>query len=896
MGPKRKGDARKMKCGVCGQQCPDQASVCPSCGSPLGNGGFAGGVDSFGGDMGGSFGGGQPTDMGMDAFGAPAPAVQPGRKRASPLPLIIAAGVLALAAALYFVFFNHKTAGGGTQVLGFSAPSGHPEQIGRGRWLLTNELLVTGEAGCTQAEMEKQLADLDGAVVGYFPLINQYQIRFNTRDRAALDALKAQLSGQAGILRVDYHLLLELSPVVSTGQPAEAAAQSGVVGLMTGAVPETAAVQRFFLPSHSFMTEAEWTDFENNSRDAQALMQQGADASARLGGREHVLFAGGLYGENEGNGALSLKATTGALRYQLACLVQAGAPVIDLALAAPPSLTDAWVDQEAELWDLTLSALEKTAPALLICKSEEAAAGEYGDYLARTLRASSMGAAHTLFVGLCDTSVLDVQDATGTGLTVYDAPRAADQAEACAPSLETAALSASRAVMNGADAKTGVLSGSGGVAVNENGTVLPVVGDQSASVNCESLAVVTVSAVDSVTRCPIPGVWIKVSGGAAAELTAAQGTGHFLVKKSQVHVEAAADGYSAAAQRVTVSGSQTVELTLNKNSAATGRVKGSVTDESRNRVQRVTVTVREADTGIVYPAQEVPLNYTVTLYPGTYEMTIAAHDRTPVTIYGITVTAGQDLQNPPVILSVPSDLPGRAEGVVKDALNGDLVEGALLELYPGADAAKTGGPVASAVSRANGAYSVSLPCGTYTAYVSKDGYKTGTVIIHSVGEKTSGNQDCAITPNLPQGQVRIVLTWGANPSDLDSHLVNRTQHIHIYYPENSKKAIVNGREVANLDLDDTSSYGPETTTILQQLTGKYTFYVHDYSNLGATRNARFLAQSGAVVTVYVGDQDPVIFRVPDLEGTLWEVFSLENGVITTGGTFTYAHEAGEVGQ
>ena len=796
-----------MKCGVCGQQCPDYASVCPSCGSSLGNGGFSGAADGFsgaadpfGGGAPNSFDGGQPANMGMDSFGAPAPAPQPSRKRSSPLPLILAAVALALAAAVYFVFFNHKTVTGGAQTLGFSAPSGYPEQIGRGRWLLTNELLVTGDSGCTQAEMEKLLADLDGAVVGYFPLINQYQVRFNTQDRAALDALKARLSGQAGIQRIDYNILLDLSPVEAMGQP--------------DAVP-----------------------------------------------------------------------------------AQAGAPVIDFALAAAPSLTDEWVNQEAELWDLTLTALERTAPAFLICKTEAAASEEEADYLARILRASERGRAHTLFMGLCGTDALDVQDATGAGLTVYDAPEAADRAEACAPSLEIAALYAVQAVKDGGDVKARLLSGTDGVAVNAKGTVLPVIGNRAASVDCAGLAVVTVSAVDSVTGRPIPGARIKASGGASAEWTAARGTGGILVNKGRIKLDASADGYGAArSQQVTVSGPQTAELTLNKNNVTTGSVKGSITDASGNRVQRVTVTVKETGTNIVYPAREIPLDYSLTLYPGTYDMTLTAPNRTPVTIYGVAVTAGRELQNPPITLSEPSDLPGKAEGTIKDALTGAVLEGARLDFYPGADAAKAGSPVASVTSGGNGTYSVSLLCGAYTAYVSKDGYKTGKMVAFSVGEKTTGNQNCSITPNLPEGQVRIVLEWGASPSDLDSHLVNKTQNIHIFFPDDTKKAVVQGREVANLDVDDTSSYGPETTTILKQLPGKYTFYVHDYTNKEVRQNAKYMARSGATVTVYVGDQDPIVFRVPDREGTLWEVFSLENGVITPGGAFTYESDPRSVGR
>ena len=40
--------------------------------------------------------------------------------------------------------------------------------------------------------------------------------------------------------------------------------------------------------------------------------------------------------------------------------------------------------------------------------------------------------------------------------------------------------------------------------------------------------------------------------------------------------------------------------------------------------------------------------------------------------------------------------------------------------------------------------------------------------------------------------------------------------------------------MANLDVDDISSYGPETITILENIYGTYTYAVHNYSNRRAS--------------------------------------------------------------
>ncbi|MBA4382487.1 MAG: hypothetical protein C0406_07975, partial [Sideroxydans sp.] len=55
--------------------------------------------------------------------------------------------------------------------------------------------------------------------------------------------------------------------------------------------------------------------------------------------------------------------------------------------------------------------------------------------------------------------------------------------------------------------------------------------------------------------------------------------------------------------------------------------------------------------------------------------------------------------------------------------------------------------------------------------------------------------------------MRIVLNWGELPSDLDSHLIFPSNHIYF----NSKTGSTSSD--AKLDVDDTTSYGPETITI-----------------------------------------------------------------------------------
>nr|WP_237027867.1 tetratricopeptide repeat protein [Pectobacterium polaris] len=114
--------------------------------------------------------------------------------------------------------------------------------------------------------------------------------------------------------------------------------------------------------------------------------------------------------------------------------------------------------------------------------------------------------------------------------------------------------------------------------------------------------------------------------------------------------------------------------------------------------------------------------------------------------------------------------------------------------------------------------------------------------------------------------MRIVLTWGERPADLDSHLIYPGNHIYFSHQK--------GRD-ANLDVDDTDSFGPETITIDKKRLGEsYIYAVHDYSN-GDKANSLALSASSAKVFVYVGSSQVRSYSVPlNKTGNIWTVFRL----------------------
>ena len=68
--------------------------------------------------------------------------------------------------------------------------------------------------------------------------------------------------------------------------------------------------------------------------------------------------------------------------------------------------------------------------------------------------------------------------------------------------------------------------------------------------------------------------------------------------------------------------------------------------------------------------------------------------------------------------------------------------------------------------------------------------------------------------------LRLTLTWGENPRDLDSHLWTPSiegSPYHVYF---GSKGSENSRPYAQLDVDDVSSYGPENITIKRLFNGR----------------------------------------------------------------------------
>jgi len=150
-----------------------------------------------------------------------------------------------------------------------------------------------------------------------------------------------------------------------------------------------------------------------------------------------------------------------------------------------------------------------------------------------------------------------------------------------------------------------------------------------------------------------------------------------------------------------------------------------------------------------------------------------------------------------------------------------------------------------------------------------------------------------------QAPVDIVLTWGATPRDLDSHLTGPAAadgtRFHTYF---AARGDLNAAPNVMLYRDVTTGTGPEQTRINVVQPGVYRFYVHDYTNQDSV-NSTALSNSGAVVAVHAAGSfnlpegnnlgaEVARVSVPTNQvGTAWQAFELDSrtGILNKTTTF-----------
>lgn len=272
---------------------------------------------------------------------------------------------------------------------------------------------------------------------------------------------------------------------------------------------------------------------------------------------------------------------------------------------------------------------------------------------------------------------------------------------------------------------------------------------------------------------------------------------------------------------------------------------------------------------------------------GDYDLLASADGADSVKIYDVKVDDATSNINNEMLYMPVGDQKSETydmEIVLCDALNvGDYgdsylamqrLSGATLKVRKGVNN-RSGEIYGTYQADADGVVYTSLPTGMYTGEIVKEGYENSYFTFAT--KKDNTKIQSMTTPKLNDNEVRIVLTWGSQPNDLDSHLftpypgtAGDMQHIGYY-----ERSDAYGN---NLDVDDTSAYGPETMTILDLNDGNYKYYVSNFSSLSSgVTDDMSMSESGATVRVYTSAGLAATFNVPQRqEGTIWEVFEIRN--------------------
>ncbi|WP_446697402.1 tandem-95 repeat protein [Vibrio artabrorum] len=213
-------------------------------------------------------------------------------------------------------------------------------------------------------------------------------------------------------------------------------------------------------------------------------------------------------------------------------------------------------------------------------------------------------------------------------------------------------------------------------------------------------------------------------------------------------------------------------------------------------------------------------------------------------------------------------------GTVLDAETSNPVSGAEVTLTDSAGNSYT------TVTDDSGNYSVAgsvVDQGTVT--IEQDGSITSSFLVPA-GEDVNGGVT-AISEVLEETDMRIVVTWGENPRDMDNHLwlydtENGNELDHINYRDMSHD--LGEGNVVQQDVDDTNGGGPETITIPNYQDADMHYSVHNYTD----RSWDVEGVEDVRVQVFVGDTLVETFS-PDLSdnpsGDHWHVFDLVNGII-----------------
>lgn len=298
---------------------------------------------------------------------------------------------------------------------------------------------------------------------------------------------------------------------------------------------------------------------------------------------------------------------------------------------------------------------------------------------------------------------------------------------------------------------------------------------------------------------------------------------------------------------------------------------GTVSNTFSRPVQGAAITMSSGATAACTTTTNADGGFSCDVPAGAYTVAVTASGYAPVSA-NVTVGEGGGTVTIPALVGL-----GSINATLVNGLTGAAIPDAAVECRRRVDNATYGGVEFTGTSADDGLLALT---GVFTGEARCTAAAAGVTIPMNltIGATTTGT--VVATPPPTVGSFRVVLTWGEDPRDLDSHLTGPiaggSDRFHVYYADQSY-------EDHNLDVDDVTSFGPETITIVPAgVNGMYRYSVHNYTDRTSPSTAGGrIADSGATVRLYDADGLIRTYTPPPATGAnggtnanTWRVFDL----------------------
>jgi uncharacterized protein YfaP (DUF2135 family) len=376
-------------------------------------------------------------------------------------------------------------------------------------------------------------------------------------------------------------------------------------------------------------------------------------------------------------------------------------------------------------------------------------------------------------------------------------------------------------------------------------------GWRPATIVCQSCAQVTVKVTDGASGQVLAGATAVAqiqnanhpyqgTTSATGRVVLADSAGRTCVPAGQITITVTHNRHQTRTVTATVPGSGAIEVDV---ALACTQVSGKVVDSAGSAIPGKPVFLRDASGHVILDENGNPYA-TTTAADGSFAFNCVQQGFVQVW----TTADPSQMQHTKVIgpegwttvtIVVQVQTCGDLVGQVIDADTGQPIAGATVT--------EAGGRQTTTDANGNFRFQCLRPAGSNSVVAEAPGYgfglKTGSV-------PTSGTSAPVVIPlhKVVVDRILIRLDWGMSPSDLDSHLSGPDgagARFHCFFVDKTPTGFV------TLDVDDVTSFGPETITISQDTPGSfepgdYHYWVHDYTTTT-------FAGSNASVTVSVVD-------------------------------------------